>query len=96
MLKANREVVKVVWRDATSEDDWLFIDDLKTKQPKIMCSVGYRMVNTDSCLIITSTLCDEDDSCGGYLCIPKENIINCSVIAKPELQVSEAHTHSRS
>lgn len=69
------KIIQVTWIDAIGGgDEWLTKEELRREVPHKHYSLGYLVHETKDALTISMSHDDEEDSMGGWLCIPKKYI----------------------
>ena len=67
----------ILWKDIQSCDEpWVDLKEAKEMKPVEMKTVGYILEQTEDCVVIASTLCQDGESVGSVNAIPMGTVVS--------------------
>lgn len=78
--------VYVKWMDAWGDDDWLDVEDLKTKSAEhyIVHTIGYLIAENAMCYIVAQNVEEVGDMASMTMFIPREMVLSITDLTLPE------------
>ena len=77
-------LVRIRWEDASSQESggWTPWEEIQASGPALIQSVGFVAKETEKFIVLVASICEEDGSSGGDVCVPKAYIVELEELVK--------------